>query len=213
MEIKISSIELTATFLLPKMSASLHFFTLKLYHHGLRMAFNLLDSHSLDYSYTTLNSLSLASWCYLISRRHVCLHFIIFSLNSKGACVMHFKIIIDFTHLKILHSVYWIHVVFSIFVVHGFHETTLWIILVFLIEYTLVSSILHKKCTSASLVRAYSIFYLHHAIIYAIVTVVLNWVSIMAICWTWIQTFVHRHDLNFTSHRCWTSIIAFNLIY
>ena len=124
---------------------------------------------------------------------------------------MHFKIIIDFTNLKILHSVYWIHV-FSFFVVHGFHKTTLWVILVFLINYTLVSNIWHKKCTSSCLFRAYSIFYLNHAIIYAIVTlVVLSWVS-MAICWAWIQTFVHRHDLHFTSHRCWTIIITFNLI-
>ena len=123
---------------------------------------------------------------------------------------MHFKIIIDFTYLEILHSVYWVYV-FSIFVVHGFYKTTLWVILVFLIENTLVSNSRHKKCTFTSLIRAYSIFYLNHAIINAIVTVVLSWVR-MTICWTWIQTFVHRHDLHFTSHRCWTIIITFNLI-
>ena len=188
------------------MRLRLCFFALELDYHRLRMTFNLLDGHSLDYRNTTLNSLGLTPRCHLIGRWHIGLDLIVFCLDSQTAGVMHFKIVIDFAYLEVLHAVYWV-LIFVIIVAHWFYETALRVVLVFLFQEALVCG----AATNTQIVWTQTVFNLDHAVVYAVVMMIYYRIR-LAICWAWINAFVHRHDLNFTCLRCWTIIIILNLI-
>ena len=90
---------------------------------------------------------------------------------------MHFKIVIDFAYLEVLHAVYWV-LIFVIIVAHWFYETTLRVVLVFLFQEALVCS----AATNTQIVWTQTVFNLDHAVVYANVMMIYYRIR-LAICW------------------------------